>query len=260
MEFAIYIILMLSALVIALIVAARYPYRRPRPERRPTSLARLLVIAFITSTILYTIFVAAMVLGLLGYDEPWSIQDIFLLYGAFLVVFLFVAMLICIVDRLGSFVNRMKNRTSRTFRGVMAFGIACWLIGPGFMIVFIADGIERIFIFCLFGVLLGLLAGPFYVWQMKKNMVGDKILFPGSPLQRLGFRGVIAFIAAAGIMLLLIRGEYLPPDVWISTFFGVILGMVLYALIWTLIYEKRNNIRLTLEYTDSEYPAELGKY
>ncbi len=114
--------------------------------------------------------------------------------------------------------------------------------------------------FCLFGMLLGLLTGPFYVRQVKKHMVGDKILFPRLQLQRLGFRGVIAFIAAAGIMLLLIRGEYLPPDIWIGAFFGLILGMVLYALIWALIYEKRNNIRLTIEYTDSEYPAGLGKY
>ena len=45
-------------------------------------------------------------------------------------------------------------------------------------------------------------------------------------------------------------------DAWTGLLGGIFLGMMALQLIWVLLYEKRNNVRLLFEYSEPDEPVE----
>lgn len=231
------------------------------------SFKRVLVIAVVTSVIFFGIFVVAIALGPTGIDDSpsgWG-EILFygLLYGFILAVSLGVVGLFYVMKG----VTTLQRRDARTLRGFLASGVCGWLLMMSFLSFIGEDGVGRPLMYCLSGILLGLPVGPFVVRQWKKNMVGDKVIFPKSIMQAQSFGEsliywkeilliVVGVAFGFGIGIYFLRGELFNH--FVVGGLGFFAGTFLYGLIWVYLYERRNNIRIKIEYRDRAQPAETA--
>jgi hypothetical protein len=244
--------LILIILAIALLTSKKYP-DLAGPDLWRTSIKRLLIIAIVSSIVLFIVFVG-IVLSLEGFDaldELPPILMIFLIYGIFLGICLGVVAFFSLF--VGFTVALALSK--KTYRRSLFFGMACFLPMMIFLFYSNEDGLGGAFLFCSLGVVLGLFNGPLNVRRLRKQIVDEKIIFHRSSFQARNFResltywkGALAIIGIAGAAAFSIRGGH---NGWIITFFGLLTTTSLYTFIWVLIYEKRHNVRLTIEYSDA---------
>ena len=116
-------------------------------------------------------------------------------------------------------------------------------------VIELEDG-DHFWKYYLGGALLGIIAGPLTVWSTKEKIVeGKYICNRGWTLNyRTSWRRYLAIVIGAVIIFL--AGDRLDSTGSFGLVTGLFAGMAVYFYVWVLIYEKRHNVRVTIEYQD----------
>lgn len=98
--------------------------------------------------------------------------------------------------------------------------------------------------------------------EVKRWIVGGKVMLPGSYADQslaVFLRGCLIFAMFAAAPMFFSRIVFgLADDAWGASILGFLLGASAYRFIWVHRYEKRNNVRLVYEVSDSDQPAEVA--
>ncbi len=98
--------------------------------------------------------------------------------------------------------------------------------------------------------------------EVKRWIDGGKVVLPGfyaDQSSAVFLRGCLFFAMFAVAPLFFSRIVFgLAGDAWGASIFGFLLGASAYRFIWVRRYEKRNNVRLVYEVSDSDQPAEAA--
>ena len=141
----------------------------------------------------------------------------------------------------------------KSFRASMIYGMCLAFF---FSVVSLSLNSDNAGLFLLFYP-LGLVAGLFYGWTtmrvMKRKIVKDRIMIPGAFPEIMQFKDYwkehLMLFTIWGTSLVLAREVFHSKNAHIGTLAGLFLGTCLYSLLWAYLYERKNNLRLTFEYS-----------
>jgi hypothetical protein len=111
------------------------------------------------------------------------------------------------------------------------------------------------------GAVVGAMFGAWRIGQLKRWMIGEKIfipLLPSDQSPQASLHVFLIMVLLVGALALLSKLAAHPEVAQIAVLLGCLPGFFVYRFIWVLIYEKRHNVRLTIEYSDPELPAEAA--
>ena len=149
----------------------------------------------------------------------------------------------------------------KTFRTTSMYGafLASFFSFIYLLFIFDSASMHPLILFFSTGVLGGAVWGATELRASKRRVVGDKMIVP-MPFSDRGrremWKAYLIMIIVGGASLLLSRMVFDSKDAWMGSLGGMFLGMVTYQLVWVLLYEKRNNVRLVFEYSEPNQPVE----
>lgn len=92
------------------------------------------------------------------------------------------------------------------------------------------------------GLFIGIAIGALSCGIEKKHLIGGRLTWTTS----YNITMLATIVAAVGLFFML--NELYPDLNGIRAFAGLYFGMNFYSLVWTCLYEKRNNVRVTIEH------------
>jgi hypothetical protein len=151
----------------------------------------------------------------------------------------------------------LRSFKLRTVRNTSIYGVllASFFSFIYFLFIFDRASARPVILFFSAGFLGGAVWGAIEMRTSKKRIVGDKMIVP-TPFSDRWTREVRKsfpiMMIVVGVSLLLSRMVFDSKDAWMGLLAGLFLGMTARSLIWVLLYEKRNNVRLVCEYSEND--------
>jgi len=225
-----------------------------------TTPVRLLVMAATSSALC-----AAITIGLI-----WNMSNETPPYWAIIAVFgvcvgmgLFLAVLIIFMTyALGGYSSIFPGIRPKSFRGSMVYGVCLAVLFSIGSLFFNSDSVHLFLIFHLPGLAAGTLLGWSTMRVIKKKIVNNRIMIPAAFPENMQYKDywkeLVMLLVIMGISFVISREVFHSKVAWEGTLTGLFLGMCLYILLWASIYEKRNNVRLTFEYSESGQNSETS--
>jgi len=220
---------------------------RGRSFRAQASAARIIVMAVVTSSA-----VGLMVAFVLFTKQapPIVLASVF---GICLVVGLAVAGYIFYVFDLLPKLSRKNMRSFRSVRSTCIYGICLALLIPVYYYFFLSEGRNHYWTGYLAGVIFGIITGPLASGPMKDRIVEGVLIRKRTwEFEFRAYWKSYLILAISLVISYLVASELLHSmDAFFGFIAGLFAGSMMYFFVWVLLYERRHNVRLTIESENS---------